>query len=153
MKKKEVTVKNGRRFLTRAAVAGASLLLASVLLQVPGIGSEGNTGFSLFQVAEADEVTLTQTSGKCGKNATWTFDPSTGTLTIKGSGPIHDYDYWDDFSPFNGKKNIKKVVIGSGITAIGRSTFTECSNLTSVEFPSTLTHINVGPLKNVDLRR
>ncbi|MBO4391451.1 MAG: leucine-rich repeat protein [Lachnospiraceae bacterium] len=144
MKKKEVTVKNGRRFLTRAAVAGASLLLASVLLQVPGIGSEGNTGFSLFQVAEADEVTLTQTSGKCGKNATWTFDPSTGTLTIKGSGPIHDYDYWDDFSPFNGKKNIKKVVIGSGITAIGRSTFTGCSNLTSVEFPSTLTHINVG---------
>ena len=31
------------------------------------------------------------TSGKCGKNLTWSYDRKTATLTIKGSGKMYDY--------------------------------------------------------------
>ena len=31
------------------------------------------------------------TSGTCGDNLTWSFDPATGTLTIDGSGAMYDY--------------------------------------------------------------
>ena len=30
-----------------------------------------------------------KTSGKCGDNATWSYDTASGTLTISGTGPAH----------------------------------------------------------------
>ena len=32
------------------------------------------------------------TSGTCGENLTWTFDETTGILTISGEGEMRDYN-------------------------------------------------------------
>jgi hypothetical protein len=81
---------------------------------------------------------LAATSGTCGASLTWTLD-SAGKLTISGTGAMND---------FNGSEypweqdQIVKVVIGNGVTNIGRYAFYNCSNLTSVTIPASVTLIS-----------
>jgi len=85
-------------------------------------------------------------SGKCGDSATWTLD-STGTLTISGTGATYNYDMDDDgnsAAPWCTKARIQrvnKVVVNSGITELGYSMFSNCTQLTSVSLPSGLKRI------------
>ena len=85
-------------------------------------------------------------SGKCGDSATWTLD-STGTLTICGTGATYNYDMDDDgnsAAPWCTKARIQrvnKVVVNSGITELGYSMFSNCTQLTSVSLPSGLKRI------------
>ena len=72
------------------------------------------------------------TSGKCGPSAYWSFDSSTGTLTISGSGAMDDYDKYDNVYPWwDYRKSIQTIVIGDQITQIGQSTFwwSACSTI------------------------
>ena len=78
-------------------------------------------------------------SGSCGENVNYTFDSSSGTLTISGTGPMTDYGYGD--SPFSNQSSIKEVIINSGITSIGGSAFHKCSSLTSITIPDGVTSI------------
>lgn len=64
-------------------------------------------------------------SGKCGENATWTYDDVSGTLTISGTGRMYDYTEdgensrpWEELSLI-----IKKGVIEDGITYVGSYAF------------------------------
>ena len=88
----------------------------------------------------------TLASGKCGDSATWTLD-STGTLTISGTGATYNYDMDDDgnsAAPWCTKARIQrvnKVVVNSGITELGYSMFSNCTQLTSVSLPSGLKRI------------
>ena len=77
----------------------------------------------------------TVSRGKCGTNATWTLDDE-GTLIISGSGAISDTypSYWKGM-------DVKKVVIGKGITAIGDYAFYECNTIVEVEIPDTVKKI------------
>ena len=85
-------------------------------------------------------------SGKCGDSATWTLD-NTGTLTISGTGATYDYDMDDggnSAAPWCTKARIQrvnKVVVNSGITELGYSMFSNCTQLTSVSLPSGLKRI------------
>ena len=92
--------------------------------------------------------TAATASGECGEDITWELDGN-GTLTLQGSGKMWDFrndseifDYhpcpWEEL-----KSDIKKVVIGEGITMIGASAFEKCENLGSVSFPESLT--SIGP--------
>lgn len=88
--------------------------------------------------AEAATVTA---GGTCGKNLTWQLD-SSGTLTVSGTGNMDEaLDRtpcpWKDL-----KDDIKKVVIGKGVTSIGMGMFSYCNNLTSLSLPSTLKNID-----------
>lgn len=84
--------------------------------------------------------------GQCGDNATWYF--ADGTLTIKGSGAIYDYEYiQEDFraystAPWCAWDEVKHVVVAEGITHIGAYAFYCTDNATALSLPSSL--ISIG---------
>ena len=76
-------------------------------------------------------------SGKCGQNLTWRFVPETGTLTVEGTGAVWDYDNagltpWAAYAD-----SIQKIVLSSGVTAVGKNAFSGCA-VEEVTFPETL---------------
>ena len=77
-------------------------------------------------------------SGSCGTNVSYTYNSSTGTVTIRGTGDMRDYSGSD--TPFY-KSNIKKVVIEKGVTGIGDNAFYECASLTGIAIPDSVTII------------
>lgn len=91
-----------------------------------------------------------------GENADFTFDETTGTLTVTGTGSIYSMSpvisYWMGINP----SKIKHVVIGEGITEICSYTFGGCYFIEDVVFPSTLKTIGLcafqscGGLKEVE---
>ena len=119
---------------SQAASAAASSTVAS-----------STTASSLSQNA-ADLID----SGSCGKNATWELYKD-GTLYIKGTGAMTDYDF--DYNtetkvtitnvPWYAThlSSIKKIVIESGITHVGAYSFMDCDAVTEIELPDTLTTI------------
>ena len=85
-------------------------------------------------------------SGSCGESANWSFDESTGKLTISGEGAMADFqvDLFDDkitvpWYAYSGA--IKSVEIGNGITSIGNYAFADCITITSVTIPAGVTSI------------
>ena len=80
-------------------------------------------------------------SGKCGTSASWSWSPSTGVLTISGSGAMNDYDSaaalpWEIL-----RTQITGIEIKSGVKTIGKNAFTGCSSAAYVTIPSTVTSI------------
>jgi hypothetical protein len=97
-------------------------------------------------VALGDGSTSDNLSGKCGDNATWSYDEDTATLTISGTGAIYDYDcpYFDQswFGAAGGDDSkVKNIVIEEGITSIGTWAFAPFTLVKSVKLPNTLTEI------------
>ena len=87
------------------------------------------------QTAWADE------SGKCGANVYYTYEESTYTLTVCGSGAMDDYDDYYSWSIYERPwdaigfiDDILKIVIESGVTHIGKYAFAECLSLEEVVF-------------------
>lgn len=117
-------------------------------------------------------ATLTGGAAGDGSGVTWqltenTDDPSTYTLTIRGSGAMEDYlmsghQPWRSF-----RDQITSVVVSPGVTSIGNLAFTrfsklihvdiadsvvsigegvfsECSSLTNITVPQSVTYIGVN---------
>lgn len=79
-----------------------------------------------------------QTSGQCGDDLTWSFDSSTGTLTISGTG-----DMWDGVCPWwDYYHQVTDLVIGNLVTSTGAGVFANHSNLTNVTLGNSL--ISIG---------
>ena len=86
--------------------------------------------------------------GKCGDNLTWSFDESTRTLTINGTGDMYDYSSstyrlsnyyyfynlttapWRDYF-----MNISKVIIENGVSCVGNYAFSGMKNISSISIP------------------
>ena len=68
------------------------------------------------------------TKGKCGDEAYWSFDPSTGVLIISGKGEMAAFSF-DGSKQAPWKKNkdyypsIKTIIVEEGITSIGSYAF------------------------------
>lgn len=73
-------------------------------------------------------------SGACGENLTWTMDDD-GNLVISGTGAMEDFMFRGPWG--YGARN---VVIGEGVTSIGKKAFGEIS-IRTVSIPSTVTSI------------
>ena len=123
----------------------------------------------IFGLLPVGVLAASATSGSCGKNATWSYNAATKTLSISGSGDMTDYETdpamgienappWDDY-----REEIEHVIINEGITSIGAEAFgfqytSNCySNLSSVSIAPTVTKIgscaftNAEKLKSIDL--
>lgn len=100
-------------------------------------------------------VELTVITGSAGEKVTWSFDKTTGILTISGTGPMtegkragaHGWTY------FKYADKIKEVVIEEGVTSVGSCAFgpahdidnkTAFPNLTKITMPSTIEKIEIG---------
>ena len=89
----------------------------------------------VYHVESADSK-----SGKCGDNLWWTLGDD-GTLTISGTGNMIDYTD-DNYAPwFRWSPEITSVIINEGVTSIGNYAFSNCSGLTSVTIPDSVTSI------------
>lgn len=110
-------------------------------------------------------------SGSCGTNADWTFDPSNGELTIRGSGSMTSYSsadyapwktYTDRITKITISEGITKIgnyafknctfaseiVISDGVKEIGYSAFDNCTALKQVALPASVEKINDAPFYN-----
>ena len=79
-------------------------------------------------------------SGECGEGLTWTLDAA-GTLTISGTGPMEPYYYYDEVPWTEYRGEIKKLVLGEGITEIAEEAFRDCTALTEVTIPAGVTKL------------
>lgn len=70
---------------------------------------------------------------------TWTLEG--GTLTVSGNGAMQDLSAPADAPWYSRRAEIKKIVVKSGITAIGANSFTGCENVTDVSLPAGLLSI------------
>ena len=106
-------------------------------------------GYS-YQTDETDAKGHNFVNGTCTecseKSVKWKFDEATGTLTIYGTGPMEDYA--SNNRPWESHKDdIQNVVIGNGVTTIGKYAFYDCKSLTSVTIPDSITSIGYSAFK------
>ena len=84
--------------------------------------------------------TASQTTTQSGTYGSMAWSVQDGTLTITGNGAMPDAS---TSAPVPwGSLNVSKVVIGEGITTIGKENFYNMNTITEVQFPSTLQKIN-----------
>ena len=100
------------------------------------------TAFAESAMAASDSVS----SGTCGDNLTWSLN-SEGTMTISGTGMMKDYESYS--GPWGTMRDsIKKIVIESGVTSIGKHAFIHCTELTSVSIPGSVKTIGIRAFNN-----
>ncbi len=83
---------------------------------------------------------LAEGDNKCGESLTWNLD-EIGILTISGTGDMYNYSEepapWSEYSDI-----ITSITIDYGVTSIGTSAFTGCSNVQQINIPDSVEHID-----------
>jgi uncharacterized protein YjdB len=120
-----------------------SLLLCMIMVfSAVAVGGEGRGEIigEMQAVAESEaQAEAPVISGTCGDNLTWSFDKSTGTLEISGTGYMCTWSNnvpWGDYG-----YAITTVIINNGVTSIGNYAFFYCDSLTNITIPSSITDI------------
>lgn len=112
-------------------------------IYIGGIGADNRKANLYIDNIRLSVPTTPETIGTCGKttqtDAGWMLDGN--TLYISGKGDIADYEDPNNIPWKDNKDNISNVIIGEGITAIGKQNFYNHNGLESVVLPSTLKQI------------
>lgn len=74
----------------------------------------------------------------------WTYDSESKTLTITGTGEMSFPEYWAAGGDGGSDSDIKKLVIGSGITSVSNYAFAGCSALEEIILNYGLKRIGEG---------
>lgn len=128
---------------------GAVSILLSALLTMPFAAASvtaDNTAVEGDMVEATVENVSAYASGTVTASGTFTTDVnwalySDGTHEITGSGAIPDHPLPEDVPWRENIINIKSIVVGEGITAIGVGTFRNLGNVLTATLPSTLKSI------------
>jgi hypothetical protein len=121
-----------------------------IFVPAASAGSYGS-GWSAYA---ADIIGYNGTCGATGNESdvvyALTGESPNRTLYISGTGAMTGYD-WDG-QPWSSQKDaITSVVIGDGVTGIGKYAFHECSNLASVTIGNSLQTIGEWAFKNCSM--
>ena len=129
--------------MKKAFKSALSLLLCMIMVfGAVAVGGEGRGEIigEMQAVAESEaQAEAPVISGTCGDNLTWSFDKSTGTLEISGTGYMCTWSNnvpWGDYG-----YAITTVIINNGVTSIGNYAFFDCDSLTNITIPSSITDI------------
>ena len=90
-------------------------------------------------VSAAPAVYADGENGTCGENLSWSL--SAGTLTISGSGAMTDFPERTMAPWYPLRKQILRLELPQGLTAVGDLAFYDCDNLLAVNIPNSVTRI------------
>lgn len=134
-------------------VISAALAVSMAVSMMPATAVSAFAEETSTNTAETTTVTgkdntesEAKTSGKCGKTEAdtleWSFDESTGVLTISGAGDMADYSSKTGVAPWNVfADKITEVQIGNQVTGIGTIAFAGLKKLTKVNIPASITRL------------
>ena len=123
----------------RKLVLALMLSLMMLVTMIPSFSFADETGG-----AGSGVISSAPMSGDCGATGNesavkWSFDESSGTLTISGTGAMADYASGGSV-PWNAEKaKITSVKIENGVERIGNRSFMGCSNITKIDIPDSVT--------------
>lgn len=143
-------MKMGKRVLS--AVLSVCLILGCVPVYATEAKAEPEDNYEYIDdsfidneqnhVPQSAVSSSSATSGQCGDNVYWSFDESSGTLTISGTGDMWAHFSGDDPPTWYAlREYINNVEIKSGVTSIVAYAFEEYENLTSITIPETVEEI------------
>ena len=125
---------------------------------VPEVENDGVDQFSTDAVGEGKNSSKpSEDAIQMGDDVWVTFDDSTGTATISGTGDMWDYyengyDYTNKHqNPFAGKSNVQKIVISEGVTNVGDyflQGYEYRGNIKEISLSSTITKIGKYAFKS-----
>lgn len=86
--------------------------------------------------------------GKCGDDITWTLNTESGVLTITGSGAMpNEYPMpW-----YMSTQYIKSVTVCDGVTSVCEYAFEDCTYLTKIALPVSVSSIGTNAFKNTSV--
>ena len=100
------------------------------------IGLLAITGIILLSSTDLSDA-YGETSGFCGDNLGWTYNSTSKTVTITGSGAMWDFKDTDERW---GGNPVRTIEIPAGVTYIGKGAFDGCSALQTISVDSGNTH-------------
>lgn len=101
--------------------------------------TDSNSNYDSEEIEVTEDTTVTLKL-HAPTDPEWSFDPSTGLLTITGDGPMPNYSGGSSVPWYEHKEVIKSAKL-SGVTTVGKSAFSGCNALTSIDLPDNLTYI------------
>lgn len=131
----------------RKLVLALMLSLMMLVTMIPSFSFADETGSAASGTGSG--ATSAAMSGDCGATGNesavkWSFDKTSGTLTISGTGAMADYTVngtgddrpWKDYA-----ESITKVQISEGVTSLGKSAFQNLTALKETNIPASITKL------------
>lgn len=128
------------------AVSMAVSMMPATAVSAFAEGTSTNTVETTTVTGKDSTESKAETSGPCGKTKAdtleWSFDESTGVLTISGAGDMADYSSKTGVAPWKVfADKITEVKIGEQVTGIGTIAFAGLKKLKKVNIPASITRL------------